>query len=174
MKPKITPTQNEIRMHDGEFIVSKTDTKGRITYSNRTFMRISGYSEKELLHSQHNIVRHPDMPRGVFRLLWRTLEQGSEFFGYVKNLTADGSYYWVFANVTPDFDSHGKLMGYYSVRRKPRPEALQIIEPIYREMLSVEQQAGSRDGPDAAIRLLEQKLAEQEQSYERFVLELQG
>jgi hypothetical protein len=75
MKKQITPINNEVKLADDEFIVRKTDTKGRITYCNRTFMRITGYSEKELLHTQHNIVRHPDMPRGVFRFLWDTITQ---------------------------------------------------------------------------------------------------
>ena len=135
-------------------------------------MRIAGYSEKELLDTQHNIVRHPDMPRGVFRFLWQTLEQGQEFFGYVKNMTADGSYYWVFANVTPDYDRNGQLKGYFSVRRKPKQSAIDVVEPLYREMLAVEQRGGSKNGPDASIRLLQQKLQALDTSYEKFVLSL--
>ena len=172
MKPSIQPRDNEIKLRDDEFIVSKTDLKGRITYCNRTFMKIAGYSEKELLHVQHNIVRHPDMPRGVFRFLWQTLEQGQEFFGYVKNMSSDGSYYWVFANVTPDYDRNGQLKGYFSVRRKPKAGAIAVVEPIYREMLTAEQNAGSKEGPDVAIQLLVRKLQELDISYEQFVLSL--
>lgn len=172
MKRSITPTNNEIRLPDGEIIVSKTDTKGRITYCNRTFMRIAGYSEKELLHSQHNIVRHPDMPRGVFRLLWNTLQQGQEFFGYVKNLTADGDYYWVFANVTPDYDRNGQLMGYYSVRRPPGRAAIAAIEPVYREMLRIEQEAGPSAAPERSLQHLQTLLDENQVAYEEFVLNL--
>ncbi len=172
MKPNISPSSREIKMADGEFIVSKTDTKGRITYCNRTFMQIAGYSERQLLNIQHNIVRHPDMPRGVFRFLWQTLEQGKEFFGYVKNMTADGSYYWVFANVTPDYDREGQLKGYYSVRRKPSTSAIATVEPIYREMIAIEQRAGSKDGPDESLRYLQQTLDGLGTSYEEFVLSL--
>ncbi len=172
MKKGITPQDHEVQLADDEFIVSKTDTKGRITYCNRTFMRIAGYTEAELLHTQHNIVRHPDMPRGAFRLLWQTLEQGEEFFGYVKNMASDGSYYWVFANVTPDYDHEGRLKGYFSVRRKPRASAVAAIEPIYREMLAVEQASGSKDGPNASIRLLQEKLQALDTSYEAFILSL--
>ena len=172
MKKGINPIPNEVRLADDEFIVSKTDVKGRITYCNRTFMRIAGYSEQELLHTQHNIVRHPDMPRGAFRLLWQTLEEGREFFGYVKNMSADGSFYWVFANVTPDYDSQGKLKGYFSVRRKPRESAIAIIEPIYREMLVAEQRGGSKNGPDDSNRLLQMKLEALNISYEQFILSL--
>ena len=172
MKQAISPVEHEVMLADDEFIVSKTDPKGRITYCNRTFMRIAGYSEKELLNIQHNIVRHPDMPRGVFRFLWQTLEQGQEFFGYVKNMTSDGSYYWVFANVTPDYDRNGQLKGYFSVRRKPKPSAIAAIEPVYREMLEVEQRSGSKNGPDESIQLLQQKLQQLDTSYEQFVLSL--
>ena len=172
MKQNISTRDHEVKLANDEFIVSKTDTKGRITYCNRTFMRIAGYSEKELLNTQHNIVRHPDMPRGVFRFLWQTLEQGKEFFGYVKNMTSDGSYYWVFANVTPDYDRNGQLKGYFSVRRKPKQSAIDIVEPIYREMLAVEQTRGPKEGPDASIELLQQKLQALQTSYEKFVLSL--
>jgi PAS domain S-box len=81
LKPKIAPTQHEVRLQDSDLIVSKTDLTGRITYVNRTFMRISNYSESEVLGKQHNVVRHPDMPRGVYRLMWETLKDEREFFG---------------------------------------------------------------------------------------------
>ncbi|MEW8263014.1 MAG: PAS domain S-box protein, partial [Candidatus Thiodiazotropha taylori] len=86
MKPNVTPTTREIIMDENDFIVSKTDLKGRITYANRIFMKIAGYAEHELLNVQHNIIRHPDMPRGVFRLLWNVIESGQECFAYVKNM----------------------------------------------------------------------------------------
>lgn len=172
MKPKIIASNHEVTLADDEFIVSKTDTKGRITYVNRTFMRIADYRESQLLGAQHNIIRHPDMPRGVFRFLWQTLQQGNEFFGFVKNLTANGSYYWVFANVTPDYDSQGQLKGYFSVRRKPPLRAIETVEPLYQEMLKVEAAAGSAKAPDASIEYLQGKLNELDVEYEPFVLDL--
>jgi PAS domain S-box-containing protein len=150
MKPKITPTQNEKRLGDDDFIVSKTDPSGRITYANRIFMEIAGYPEHALLGQQHNIIRHPDMPRGVFKFLWDTLKSGQEFFGFVKNMSSDGSYYWVFANVTPDYDKSGKLQGYYSVRRNPPRSAIEVVEPIYREMLAIELRSSVKEAPDAS------------------------
>lgn len=172
MKPQLVPKNHQVRLADDEFIVSKTDTKGKITYANRTFMKIAGYGEKDLLNIQHNIVRHPDMPRGVFKFLWATISQGQEFFGYVKNMTSDGSYYWVFANVTPDLDSNGNITGYFSVRRKPNEAAIAVVEPIYREMIEVEQQRGAKDGPDASIQLLVSKLEALNTTYEQFVLSI--
>lgn len=172
MKPKITPTNREITLKDDEFIVSKTDIKGRITYANRVFMRIANYSEDQLLGTQHNIVRHPDIPRGVFRLLWNTLKEEQEFFGYVKNMTADGDFYWVFANITPDWNLNDDVVGYYSVRRKPKRSALEVITPIYREMLALEQRLPPAEAPDASIQLLQDKLKGLKLSYEEFVLSL--
>ncbi len=133
---EIVPTEKEIVMRDDQFIVSKTDTKGRITYVNRVFIEISGFVEPELIGYQHNVIRHPDMPRGVFKLLWSSIQEGKEIFAYVKNLCRDGSYYWVLANVTPSLDVNGNIIGYYSVRRKPNPRALSIVSDLYRRMLA--------------------------------------
>lgn len=154
MKPKITPNNHERRLGDEDFIVSKTDSSGRITYANRIFMEIAGYPEHELLGVQHNIIRHPDMPRGVFRFMWDTLKAGDEFFGFAKNLCADGSFYWVFANITPDYDKDGKLQGYYSVRRKPPQSALDVLVPIYKEMLAIESRCSAKEAPDQSLAYL--------------------
>lgn len=166
-------SSQEIKLDDEEFIVSKTDTSGRIIYANRVFMEISGYAESELLGVQQNIVRHPDMPRGVYRLLWNTIESGNEFFGFVKNLCVDGRYYWVFANVTADFDSNGRHSGYLSVRRNPSQHSINTIIPIYNEMLNIEKNASSRKtAPDESIAYLEQKMKEMEIDYQAYVLGL--
>jgi PAS domain S-box-containing protein len=174
MKTNITPTQHEITLSESDVIVSKTDLTGRITYANRAFMRIANYLEKYLLNVQHNIVRHPDMPRGAFKLLWDTLKEEREFFGYVKNITADGHYYWVFANVTPDLDPQGKVVGYFSVRRKPKPSAVATLQSIYQEMLEVERQAGPAQATAASVSFLMEKLKKMETSYDRLILSLQA
>lgn len=172
MKPKITPTQKEVKLADNDVIVSKTDLAGRITYANRTFMQIADYSEIELLGKQHNIVRHPDMPRGAFKLLWNTLKAERECFAYVKNMTSGGDYYWVLANITPDRDTNGKVVGYFSVRRKPRESALATVESVYREMLEVERMAGAASAPDASVAFLVDKLKSLGTDYDRFILSL--
>jgi len=168
MKNQIQPTQKERLMRDNDFIVSKTDLKGRITYANEIFIEFSGYSQYELLNAQHNIIRHPDMPRGVFHLLWKTLESGKEFNGYVKNMSKDGGFYWVFANVTPSYDENRNLIGYYSVRRKPSKEAINIVEPVYKEMLSAEQKAGAKNAIEISTALLVTTLEQQGVDYEQF------
>lgn len=172
MKPNITPIDHEVVLADDEFIVSKTDTKGIITYVNRTFMAIAGYAEAELLGKQHNIIRHPDMPRGAFQLLWDTLQQGEEFFGYVKNLCKDGSYYWVFVNVTPDFDTRGQLRGYYSVRRRPTRLAINTIKPIYEKMRQIENSSSTKEATAHSMAYLTDTLQSLNTSYPDLILSL--
>lgn len=170
----IQPTLKERVMRDDDFIVSKADLKGRITYSNQVFAEFSGFDEREYMGKQHNLVRHPDMPRCIFKMLWQHIENGEEIFAYVKNICKDGSFYWVLANVTPSRDVQGQIVGYYSVRRKPNPRALEVIAPLYRELLQIEQNAGSRDAIPAALTHMHNLLQEKGVSYERFILDLQG
>jgi len=170
MKQPITPTSVERKMREEDFIVSKTDLKGRITYGNRIFIEFSGYSEAELIGTQHNIIRHPDMPRAVFKLLWDTIQAKRECNAYVKNMAKDGSYYWVFANVTPNFDRTGNITGYFSVRRKPKADAVATVTGLYRAMLEAERSAGARDAIAASSRILTDLLAEKDLSYDELVL----
>jgi PAS domain S-box-containing protein len=172
MKRQITPTSVERRMRENDFIVSKTDLKGRITYGNRIFIEYSGYSVEELIGSQHNIIRHPDMPRAVFKLLWDTIKSGQECFAYVKNMSKDGSYYWVFANITPSYDAARQMIGYLSVRRKPRDSAVKAASGLYQTMLEAEKRAGPKDAIAASSKILNDLLGEKGMSYEEFVLSL--
>jgi len=155
-KPHTTPTNNETILKDGEFIVSKTDTKSKILYGNEYFISISGWSEEELIGKPHNILRHPDMPQCGFKFLYDLIENGEEFFGFVKNLKKDGGYYWVFANITPSFDESGKIVGYYSVRRKPRDGFKSIIEPLYKKLKELEETGGMNASCEAVENLLKQ------------------
>lgn len=170
MKRSITPTLAERVMREEDFIVSMTDLKGRITYGNRIFIEFSGYTEKELLGTQHNIIRHPDMPRGVFNLLWDKIKTGDECFAYVKNMSKDGGFYWVFANVTPMFDSNGKIIGYLSVRRKPKLSGIQVVTGLYAAMLAEEKKVGAAGAIAASTKILVDVLTEKELSYDELVL----
>jgi PAS domain S-box-containing protein len=172
MKRKIEPTSVERLMREDDFIVSKTNAKGIITYGNPIFIEFSGYEEEELLGSQHNIVRHPDMPRAAFKLAWDTIQAGHEFFGYVKNMAKDGSFYWVFTHITPDFDLRRQIIGYTSVRRCPRRDAVSKIEPVYRQMLDAERMAGARDAVAAGTKVLLDLLQQTGMSYEELVFSL--
>lgn len=172
MKNRIEPNSRERLMREEDFIVSKTDTQGRITYGNRIFIEFSGYSEHELIGAQHNIIRHPDMPRGVFKFLWDNISTGKEVFAYVKNMSKDGGFYWVFANITPDYDAQGRICGYFSVRRAPKRSAVEAVAGVYRLMLEEEKKAGARDACAASLKLLTGVLAEKGTTYEKFILSL--
>jgi PAS domain S-box-containing protein len=170
MKRHITPTSVERVMREGDFIVSMTDPKGIITYGNRIFIEFSGYSEAELLGSQHNIIRHPDMPRAVFKLLWDKIQNREECFAYVKNMSKDGGFYWVFTNVTPTFDQAGNITGYFSVRRKPKQSGIAAVTPLYSAMLEAEKKAGAANAIAASTRILVDILNEKGLSYDELVL----
>ncbi len=153
-------------MQENDFIVSKTDLKGRITYVNKIFMTMADYKEEELLGKPHNIIRHPDMPRAVFKLLWDRVQNKEEIFAFVKNKTKNGDDYWVYANVTPSLDANGHIIGYYSVRRKPNPKALKIIEGLYAKMLSAERSGGMEASTQV---LLDALVANGGMSYDEFI-----
>lgn len=156
-------------MKENDFIVSKTDLKGRITYCNQIFMEMAEYSEEELLGKAHSIIRHPDMPKAVFRYLWETLPKKQEVFAYVINKTKNNNDYWVYANITATLDERGNIVDYYSVRRRPNPRALEVIIPLYKKMLEVEK----RSGVDASFKVLTDILHEKGVAYDELIISLQ-
>lgn len=159
---------SELTFRDNEFIVSKTDLSGKIMYGNDLFIKISGYSEDELLGEPHNILRNPEMPALIFKLLWETIKSGEEIFAYVVNKTKHGDYYWVNAHVTPSTDNNGKIIGFHSVRRKPTDKALNVIKPLYSELLRAEKAGGISASQQRLSALLQEKGL----SYEEFILSL--
>lgn len=160
----------EISLNENDFIVSKTDEKGIITYCNEIFMHMAGYEEKELLRKNHNLIRHPDMPKAAFKLCWDLISNGKEFFGFVKNLRKDGSYYWVFANITPDYNTQGKIIGYTSIRRKPSQKGIDAVIPIYKQLIEIEKEKNT----NASTQFLVDFLEENKVSYDNLILSLQG
>jgi PAS domain S-box-containing protein len=166
----VTPTGVERTFGANEVIVTKTDLKGHITYANDVFLRVSGYAECDMLEQPHSMIRHPDMPRTVFKLLWETVQARNEIFAYVVNLASDGSHYWVLAHVTPSFDAAGELVGYHSNRRVPGRSALATVMPLYARLKEVEaQHVNASEAAEAGQIALEKFLAEQGMSYDEFV-----
>ena len=158
---------SERTFSDDIILVSKTDLKGIITYANQEFIKIVGYKETELIGKPHNIIRHPDMPRIVFKLLWDTLKSGKEINAYVINQCKnENDHYWVFANVAASVDVKGNVLGYHSTRHTASKEALSIIIPLYKELLEIEK----RSGMDGSLKRLQEILNEQGVSYDEFVL----
>lgn len=168
-----TPTGRERVLGEDELIVSKTDLTGRITYCNRVFERLAGYSESELLGAPHSIVRHPKMPRCVFKLLWDTIQGGREIFAYVVNLSRNGDHYWVLAHVTPSFDRHGNIIGYHSNRRSPERSGVEAASAVYELLLAEEaRHPNPRDATAAGAKLLGQVLDKAGMSYDGWVFSI--
>lgn len=170
---KVRPTGVERFFADDDIIVSKTDSRGIITYANDIFQQVSGFTEEELVGQPHNLIRHPEMPQCVFRLLWETVAAGKEIFAYVVNQSKNGDHYWVLAHVTPTFDSAGRVIGYHSNRRVPDRSAIVAIQPIYAALLAEERKARDPEsGIKAATQLLLAQLAKAGVDYEQFVFSL--
>lgn len=170
-----TLTGIERTFKQDDLIVSKTNLKGHVTYANRTFIDLAGYSEKDIMGAPHSIVRHPEMPRCVFKLLWDTIaDNKKEIFAYVVNRSANGDHYWVFAHVTPSFDETGQVVGYHSNRRVPNRETLNgTIIPLYKKLLEEEQRFPNRkEGMNSAFGMLLALLEEKGMGYDELIFSL--
>lgn len=172
-KAAIVPTGRESPFGEEELLVSKTDLKGHITYVNDIFVRVSRYDRPALIGAPHSVIRHPEMPRAVFRLLWESIAAGREVFAYIVNLAANGDHYWVFAHVTPSLTLDGRVVGYHSNRRKPDAGPLAAIQPLYQTLLEIERAAPDRKvGLDRSHAHLLQTLREKATSYDEYVFSL--
>lgn len=135
---KVTPV-NEEYMFDDLVIISQTDEKGVITYANKAFCEVSGYTADELLGKPHNIIRHPDMPKGAFEKMWSTIEGGQAWNGIVKNLRKDGRYYWVDTEILPIINKDSKITGYIAARRAASRKDIIDTEEAYKKMIEAGQ-----------------------------------
>lgn len=145
MRTNLPVTGVERHLADGEFILSKADLKGNVTYINRTFIEMSGFTEKELMGEPHNILRHPDMPTEAFRDFWSTLKSGKSWSGMVKNRCKNGDHYWVQANASPIWQN-GTMTGYMSVRTRPDRRLVDEAEELYRKMRNGETKVTLSEG----------------------------
>lgn len=170
MLSQMRPVDNEITFSPDEIIVSKTDLKGRITYANDVFCRVAEMTTSDVIGQPHSIIRHPDMPRAIFKLLWETIGGGREIFAYVKNMSATGRYYWVLAHVTPTLDEAGNICGYHSNRRFPPAKGLSTIKPLYEKLLEIEiSHKNRKEGLEASTKHLQQVLEEASRTYDQFI-----
>jgi PAS domain S-box-containing protein len=169
-KARVRPTGAEVTFDADELIVTKTDLKGIVTYANETFLRLTVYREEDVVGQPHNVIRHPDMPRCVFKLIWDTVVSGQEIYAYVLNLASEGSAYWVLAHVTPSVDPTGRVIGYHSSRRWPDLAAVEAVRPLYARLRAEERRHDrSSDGLDASWRMLHDVLDGRGESYDQFV-----
>lgn len=158
----------EITFSKKKFIVSKTDLSGKIIFINKNFSEISGYSEAELMGEPHNVLRHPDMPRAVFFLIWQTILAGNPISGVIKNLVKDGRYYWVIADFEAKRDMSGEIVGFTAFRRAAPQDVIEQVEELYEVMISIEK----KHGMEQSLGYLESFLDEHDLTYPKFMEEL--
>ena len=146
-------------------IISETDKKGIITQANDVFQEVAGYTEDELLGANHNIVRHDDMPRACFKLVWDTIRSGKEIRAFVINKAKNGDHYWVLAQITPTAD------GYHAERVAPDAATIKdVVAPLYKQMRDKEKEMNySNEGMEAATQILLDVLADKGLSYDELI-----
>lgn len=167
---KPIPVAQEILLDPSKIIMSKTNTKGVIEYANDYFIEISGYQEHDLMGEPHNVIRHPDMPRSIFKLLWDTIQKGENVHALVKNLAKDGRYYWVLTNFEFKYNEKNELISYYSRRKAAPREAISEIEKLYNTLSIIEQKQNMQVALNYFLGMLEDK----KKTYNEFILELLG
>lgn len=155
---KPTPLDIEIDLDPKRYIVSETDAEGKITYCNDYFVEVAGYSREELIGKPHNIVRHPDMPAVVFKLLWVMISTGQNINAVVKNLAKDGRYYWVFTSfeIRKDTDTE-EIIGYHASRKSVSKHIVEIISELYAKLLEIEKEEGVDASQMYLIKFLKEK-----------------
>jgi PAS domain S-box-containing protein len=164
------PTGRECPFGEEELIVTKTNLKGHITYANDVFLRLSKYPTKQVIGAPHSLIRHPDMPRCIFKLLWDSIQAKKEIFAYVVNMAMDGDHYWVFAHVTPTLDAQQNVVGFHSNRRKPNPDQVAKIKDVYQKLRGEEDRHDNRkDGMLRGYEMLMGMLKEKGLEYDEFI-----
>jgi len=123
---------------DGGVMITETDTAGIITYANRKFRELTGYTKEQLIGSPHNINRHPDMPKAAYEGMWQTIKGGNYWEGFVKNMTSEGKYYLVVVWIKPKFDENNKIVGYIAGRKIPDRDSMNTALAQYKEMKAAE------------------------------------
>ncbi len=138
MKINIKPIEEEVMVDPNKVIMSKTNYKGIIEYANDYFSEICGYSKEELIGKPHNIIRHPDMPKVVFKIMWEKLHKGENLYAIVKNLTKEGKYYWVVTKFETSFYKDNTIISHYARRKAVPIQTRETIENIYALILEIE------------------------------------
>ncbi|WP_304546243.1 PAS domain-containing protein [Sulfurimonas microaerophilic] len=159
----------EIKLSEIKPILSRTDLKGTIKYCNKYFQEISGYSEHELIGAPHNIIRHPDMPKVIFKLMWERLKQNQDILAVVKNLSKSGDYYWVTTLFETKYHPFTKAPeGYLALRKAAPKKAVETVIPLYKTLIEIEKNEGVAASEDYLYNFLR----EQNKDYDTFMRDL--
>jgi len=165
------PKDNEIKLNPKRYIVSKTDPKGIIEYGNDYFVEISGYTEAELIGQPHSIIRHPDMPKIVFKLMWDRINKAQNIMAVVKNLAKDGSYYWVVTEFEPKIDPiTNEILSHTAFRKAAPQKAVETMIPIYKKLIEIEKEGGMQ----ASEKYLRGFFEEKNITYDEYIDQLVG
>ena len=164
-----TPIDKEVGWNKSQVVISETDVYGRITNVNDVFCNVCGYSLEEMIGQPHSIIRHPDMPKLVFKLLWDNLKVGNNFIGVIKNLAKSGEYYWVITDFEMRRDATGNIT-HYIARRKSVPKAVieNYVAPLYETLLKLEKVGGM----ELSSRFFKNYLAKQGKDYIDFIIDV--
>ena len=166
---RVTVIDKEVTWDKTQVIMSKTNAFGIIEYANEVFVDVSGYEDYELMGQPHNIIRHPDMPKVIFKVLWENLKQGKNFHAIVKNLAKSGRYYWVITDFEIAKDENGVIVNYFGRRQAVPQEVISLhIEPLYKKLLQIEAASGVEFSEKYLIGFLEEK----KRSYVEYIKEL--
>ncbi|OXA78887.1 PAS domain S-box-containing protein [Flavobacterium aquidurense] len=152
------PSDREVDWNKNKVLLSKTDTKGTILYANEDFIDVSGYDEFELIGQPHNIIRHPDMPKVIFKFLWDSIKASNNIHAIIKNMSKTGRYYWVITDFKIIADSDGQIVGYFGTRKSvPEDIIIKFIEPLYKKLLHIEEASGMLASEEYLIGFLEER-----------------
>lgn len=162
------PINEEVILRSDKTIMSKTNSKGIIEYANDYFVEISGYKESELIGQAHNVIRHPDMPKVIFKWLWQHLEAKKNIHALVKNLTKEGKYYWVITTFEVKSDAKGNVISFFARRKAPPIKAVKIIDDLYRKILAIEKTSGI----EVSEKYLNGFLEEKNMTYNEYITEV--
>jgi len=168
-KKQVTIIDKEVTWDKTKVIMSKTNAFGIIEYANEVFVDVSGYEDYELMGQPHNIIRHPDMPKVIFKVLWENLKKGKNFHAIVKNLSKSGRYYWVITDFEIAKDENGVITNFFGRRQSVPQEVISMhIEPLYKKLLQIEAASGVEYSEKYLIGFLE----ERNRSYVEYIKEL--
>ncbi len=167
---RVITLDKEINLDPSKTIMSKTDARGVIEYANDYFMEISGYEEYELMGQPHSIIRHPDMPQVIFKVLWERLNEGKNIHAFVKNLAKDGRYYWVLTNFETKYNEEGIITSHYARRKAAPNNAIYTVEKLYKTLKAIELKQDMKTAENYFKGLLEEK----QMNYDSFILSILG
>ena len=165
---KLRKVKHEIKCTTQQVIVSRTDLEGNIVYCNPTFLEVNSFKSSEIIKQPHSIVRHPDMPKTIFRIIWSIIKQGMPIQAVIKNQTNRGEYYWILMNIKPQKDRDNKVISYVSYAKQAPDAVIKKIEPLYRILSEIEYEVDV----DTALQYLESHLAEEGMNYAQYMKHL--